>query len=124
MTEGDRPQDVDRPHKRRRGGPDPETVALLEWYRSTFRDELADVLEELRPQRGDQLTIEGGAERIRPTLEVRRQLVALAALLAKELANGDAGLDVPGPRFETPAASPARRARAPRLTARERASLE
>jgi hypothetical protein len=111
---GDRPQDVGRSHARR-GSVGPETDAILDAYRVAMRAELADTLAEVRPVTG-QMTVAGGVAK--PQLADRLKLWELAIKLARELAGGsDAGSpsDVP--------AAPARSARPPKLTARERRSL-
>lgn len=118
-----RPQDLGRPHRRTTPGPTPETIEILERYRGAMRAELADVLDELRPERA-QLTIGGGEERIRPALADRVKLWDLAIKIGRELAAPGAGLEDPPPA--APAVSPLRAgspARAPRLSARERRSL-
>lgn len=111
---GDRPQDVERTH-RRRGAPAPATVELLERYHGAMRAELEDLLTEIRPSSG-QLTIAGDVER--PTLDRRKALWDLAVKLGREL---DGAAD-PAPAPGTAAASsPARRA--PRLTPAQRRQL-
>lgn len=118
-----RPQDLGRPHKRRAPGPPPETVAILEAYRGAMRAELGDVLLELRPER-EQLTITGGAERIRPALAERLKLWDLAIKLGRELnAPGDHALDEEPLAPTSDSRKQSRTARAPRLSARERRSL-
>jgi hypothetical protein len=122
MTEapGDRPQDAGRAH-RRAGELAPETAEILERYRAAMRDELGELLEEIRPKLG-QLTIAGDVER--PKLETRRALWDLAIKLGRELAGGqDAGIrDTPAMLAADPTLLRPRKP-APRLKARERRQL-
>jgi hypothetical protein len=118
VSEGDRPQDVGRSHKRARPAAGPETEEILERYRDAMRAELGDVLEELRPPR-EQLTMDGGAERMRPPLPDRLKLWDLAIKLGRELANGEELGWAP----EAPAPAAMGPGTAPRLTARERRAL-
>lgn len=118
MIEGDRPQDVGRVHAKGRPTPTPATAALLDSYRDAMRGELADTLAELRPDR-EQLTLDGGAERMRPALAERLKLWDLAIKLGRELANGDD----PGAWTPGPPEPPARPKGPPRLTKAQRASV-
>jgi hypothetical protein len=126
-VESARPQDVERPHRRTRGGtPAPETLALLERYRGAMRAELEDLLAEIRPAPVDtgQLAIDGAIPTPRPKLEERRALWDLAIKLGRELSSvtlepgWEGALDSGKP--ET-----GRRAgvRAPRLSRRDRSAL-
>lgn len=115
----DRPQDVGRSHHgRRRSEPAPATAEVLERYRTAMRDELGELLEELRPAR-EQLTMLGAPERLKPALAERLKLWDLAIKLGRELGTGEelpaAGAPAPRP---IDARSPA-----PRLTARQRREL-
>lgn len=117
----DRPQDVGRPHRRARPGPDVETAAVLDRYRRAMRDELGDTLDELRPAKGDQLTLGGIPERIRPQLAERVKLWDLAIKLGRELANG--GDELPAELGDVaPTVSPLRSS-APKLTAAQRRTI-
>jgi hypothetical protein len=119
----DRPQDADRPHRRTRGAPAPETLELLERYRQAMSDELGDVLIELRPNMA-QLTLGGGAERVRPPLAERLRLWDLAIKLGRELAGAPTEGGLP-PAIPPPGASSGSRSRssAPHLSARARREL-
>lgn len=119
MSDGDRPQDVGRSHARRRAAPDAATAAMLDRYRAAMLDELGDTLDELRPGR-EQLTLDGGAQRIRPQLADRVKLWDLAIKLGRELA---AAPDELPPEPGDTAAVPARRSRAPRLSAKDRRAI-
>lgn len=114
-----RPQDAGRPHRRKREIQDPAELALLERYRQAMRDELGDLLVELRGRDPVQLGADGEERRIRPKLEERSKGWDLAIKLGRELAA--AGWDPPGP----PAPAPSSRGTgpAPRLSARERRAL-
>ena len=129
MTESARPQDVERPHRRTRGGtPAPETLELLERYRAAMRAELAELLVEIRPAPATtgQLELTGDvAPAARPKLEQRRALWDLAIRLGRELSSvtlepgWEGALDSGKPELSGRRAS----ARAPRLSRRERSSL-
>ena len=118
---GDRPQDVERPHRRRPGELEPDVDDQLRAYRRALRLELADLLAEIRPPApsSGQLALDGTlAAPTRPALEQRRQLWDLAIRVARELGQA------PGVTAET-APAPSRPKRgAPRLTARARRALE
>ena len=119
MSDGDRPQDVDRSHKRRTGG-DPRDDAILERYRAALRAELEDLLAELRPASGQMGAFDGGAIE-RPSLDRRRALWDLGIKIAKEL--GAVPLEL-GWSADTLDATPAPKPRgAPRLTAAQRRAL-
>jgi len=127
--ENARPQDVERPHRRTRGGtPAPETLALLERYRAAMRAELADLLVELRPVPAStgQLAIDGTIPPApRAKLEDRRATWELAIKLGRELSSvtlepgWEGALDSGKPELSGRRAT----ARAPRLSRRERSSL-
>lgn len=120
-----RPQDLGRPHRRTaRAGPTPETARVLERYRAAMRAELGDLLGELRPEL-EQLTIAGGADRIRPAIADRVKLWDLAIKLGRELgAPGLAELEEePAPASTSTSPRRSSTPRAPRLSARERRSL-
>lgn len=139
MTDNDRPQDVGRAHKRR-GTPAPETEQLLERYRSAMRRELAGLLAELEPAAAEpepelvQQSVDGTADRPVPRVLVaglglvaRRERWELAIKLARELAGaiepGFTGTPAPtSTRRST--SSTSRRGSAPKLSARDRRSLE
>lgn len=88
-----------------------------------MRAELGDLLAELRPDL-EQLTMDGGAERVRPALVDRVKLWDLAIKLGRELgAPGLAELEEEPAPSTSSARSSSRPARAPRLSARERRSL-
>jgi hypothetical protein len=115
----DRPQDVGRSHHgRRRSEPAPATAEVLEAYRVAMRDELGELLEELRPDRV-QMVMLGQDVRLKPALAERVKLWDLAIKLGRELGAGEelpaAGTIAPPP---VDARSPA-----PRLTARARREL-
>ena len=104
---GDRAQDVGRRH-RRKGQPSAETVALLESYRQAMRDELRDVLAEIRgkaPEPG--LLPDAAGTVVRPAIAERAKLWDLGIRLGRELG---AAIDEP----ELEAAPPRARARRPR----------
>jgi hypothetical protein len=121
-TENDRPQDVGRAHKRR-GAPAPETERLLERYRAAMRRELTQLLDELEPAEVlTQASIDGTADRpVGLGLVARRERWELGIRLARELA-GAIEPD-PGPSTRGGSTRP-RVTGAPKLTARERRSLE
>jgi hypothetical protein len=119
VSEGDRPQDVGRVHRRARPVGAPATEEILERYRDAMRAELGDVLEELRPPL-EQLGMDGTAARIRPALAERLKLWDLAIKIGRELANGEE-IAWAGEPAESSNAS--RSAAPPRLTARERRAL-
>jgi hypothetical protein len=85
MTQmNERPQDVGRTH-RRRGAPSPETAELLTAYQDAMRTELRALLVEIRgkvPEPGLGLV---ATEPVRPAIEARRALWALAIQLGREL---------------------------------------
>ena len=116
--EGARPQDVGRPHRRRLGEVSPEVASILERYRGAMRDELGDVLEELRPDKVQTVMI-GGDVRLKPALADRLRLWDLAIKLGREL--NAPGAEEPPP--DLPAPTGRRPARAPRLSARDRKAL-
>jgi len=127
--ESARPQDVERPHRRTRGGtPAPETLALLERYRAAMRAELGELLAEIRPAPATtgQLALNGDVEpAARPKLEQRRALWDLAIRLGRELSSvtlepgWEGALDSGKPELTGRRAA----ARAPRLSRRDRAAL-
>jgi hypothetical protein len=119
----DRPQDAGRAH-RRRGDLSPETDALLDRYRDAMRRELGGLLEELEPAEVlTQASIDGTADRpIGLGLVARRERWELAIKLARELAGG-ADAEPPAPADDGKSRRAPVRARAPRLTARERKQL-
>jgi hypothetical protein len=126
MSENARPQDVARAHRRTRGTPAPETEALLERYRAAMRAELESLLVEIRPPAPElgQLAMDGTVPPVRPKLAERRELWDLAVKIARELSSSSAESAWSG---LAPAAATAEltrsRARAPRLTKREREQL-
>jgi len=120
--ESARPQDLGRAHRRTRPGMAPETAEVLERYRGAMRAELGDCLIELRPER-EQLTLTGGAERIRPALAERVKLWDLAIKLGRELGAPGSGELEEEPPASSSATSSSRPARAPRISAKERRSL-
>jgi hypothetical protein len=118
-----RPQDVGRRHRRTAPGPAPETVAILERYREALRLELADVLEELRPDRA-QLTIAGGETRLRPALAERLKLWDLAIKIGRELSAPGAEHELEDAPAPSTSSSPSPRStRAPHLSAKDRRAL-
>lgn len=121
--EGARPQDLGRPHRSTRGAPAPATVEVLERYRAAMRDELGEVLVELRPDL-EQLTVDGSGRRLKPALAERLRLWELAIKLGRELAAPGAEPDWTG-ETSTSSSTPAKAkaGRAPRLSARERRAL-
>jgi hypothetical protein len=97
----ERPQDVGR-IRRRRGAASPETAELLTAYQSAMRDELRTLLVELAgkaPERGLGLV---NTERVRPSIETRKSLWALAIQLGRELGSAIDADPVP----LTPATAP------------------
>jgi hypothetical protein len=125
LTDGDRAQDVGRSHKRR-GTPAPETELLLERYRAAMRRELAGLLAELEPAEVlTQASIDGTADKpVGLGLVARRERWELAIKLARELA-GAIEPEWTGPRPSTaPTSRSSRSSKPPRLSARERRSLE
>ncbi len=111
MTEaaGGRPQDQGRTH-RRRGRPSAETSSLLADYQAAMRDELRDVLGELRGKPPAAGLLDDPANPpapVRPPLTERARLWDLAIKVGRELgtevdvtpAAGEAGPAQPaGPR--------------------------
>jgi len=104
-SDSERPQDVGRDRKRR-GSPSAATLAVLADYRATLRVELVAVLGELATTKP-------------ADLDRRSQLVGLAVKVARELASGSDGAE-----GRASVASDATRGKAPKLTRRDRASLE
>lgn len=79
-----RPQDQDRPH-RKRAQPSPETASLLAEYQASMRSELRAVLAELRGKLPDPGLGLINAEPERPNLTDRMRLWDLAIKLGREL---------------------------------------
>lgn len=86
MTEvdGARPQDVERPH-RRKGKPSAATTALLARYHAAMRADLARTLEDLEGTASSQLELDGSSTVKRPALAERVRLWELAIKLGREL---------------------------------------
>lgn len=100
MTDTSRPQDVGR-SRRRKGAPSAATSSLLEAYQSAMRDELRDVLAELRGIEAEPGLLDVPAAIKRPSLADRSRLWDLGIKLGRELASA---IDAP-PASDTPAIS-------------------
>lgn len=84
MTDGDRPQDVGRSH-RRRGAPSAETAELLTTYQVAMRDELRGILAALKAAKPLGL-VDVGPELAIPLEDPRRdRLWDRAVKLGREL---------------------------------------
>ena len=117
--ENDRPQDVGRRHTRR-AIVAPATLEVLDRYRAAMRDELGELLIELRPDRVQTVML-GGDVRLKPPIADRIRLWDLAIKLGRELATG--GTDEPDAPLPVAPAVSAKRRQAPRISARERRTL-
>lgn len=88
MTDGDRPQDVGRSH-RRKGAPSPETAELLTAYQAAMRSELRDVLAELKGSVTPTGLLDSefttAEVRTRPPIAERVRLWDLAIKIGREL---------------------------------------
>jgi hypothetical protein len=93
---------------------------VLELYRAAMREELGEVLEELRPSR-EQLTMLGDVERLKPALAERLKLWDLAIKLGRELGSGEVDRAAPPGALGAPPIDA--RTPAPRLSARQRREL-
>jgi len=107
--ESDRPATIGSDH-RKRGTQSPATAAVLADYRRALRDELAAVIRDLRADPA-------------PKPSERATLAALAIKLARHLETGSDPPDTPA-TLRRHSGDTARRGQAPKLTRRDRASLE